>query len=71
MNFANEINENFLDSVYNNLQKEQSKLMQELQGLSDENTKKKSALLTKQITHINNINMNIIKLRNLRKKNED
>jgi len=63
--FTNDITEQKLTKFYEDLQQEQTKLMNDMkQGTTD--IKEKD--LTKQISYINSICLNIIKLINLRKK---
>lgn len=61
-----EINENYLLSIYDNLQKENLKIMNEIRFKNDDDRSKKLSLLNKEITLINTINANILKLHNLK-----
>lgn len=54
-----------LRRLYDNLQKEQFNMMNTLKNTDDD---KKSKYVQKQITTINNINLNIIKFINSRKQ---
>jgi hypothetical protein len=65
MNFTNDITEQSLTRMYDDLQKEQSRLTNDLKTGSDV-VKEKDIL--KQVTIINSLIMNILKLRNLRKR---
>lgn len=65
MNFMNDITEQSLLKMYDDLQREQTKLMNDLKS-GTSTIKEKD--LTKQISFINSICLNIIKLINLRKK---
>ncbi len=65
MNFTNDITEQSLTRMYDDLQKEQSRLTNDLKTGSDV-VKEKDIM--KQITIINSLIMNILKLRNLRKR---
>lgn len=72
MNFSNDITIQYLEKVYDDLQQEQLKLMNSVKsnnsnGIEDE---KKHTTITRQITLINSINLNLIKLRNLKKKSQ-
>jgi hypothetical protein len=61
-----EITEQYLNQVYETLQREQLKLMNDIKlG----NSEVKENQITKQISAINTINLNIMRLRNIRKKN--
>jgi hypothetical protein len=64
-----DITEQYLNGIYDNFQREQLKLMNEMKNNSNDNIKEKD--ITKQITFINAINMNIMRLRNLRKSMAD
>lgn len=68
MNFQNDITEQYLVKVYDDLQQYQLKLMNDIKTTGEMENEKKQNALTKQITLINSINMNIIRLRNLKKK---
>jgi hypothetical protein len=72
MNFGYgcDITEQYLIKIYDDLQQEQLRLMNDIKN-NNEDDKKQHMLVTKQISCINSINMNIIKLKNIRKKNSD
>ena len=61
-----EVTEQYLNQLYETLQREQLKLMNDIKMGGSEVKEKE---LTKQITAINTINLNIMRLRNIRKKN--
>lgn len=63
---SNDITTQYLDKVYEDLQKEQFRLLTDMKNSSDD---KKD--VTKQISMINNISVNVIRLRNIRKKTID
>ena len=63
--FGNDITEQYLNKVYEDLQKEQFRLMNDMKTGVD-NVKEKD--ITKQITLINTINLAVMRLRNVRKK---
>ena len=63
--FQTDITEQRLTKFYEDLQKEQTKLMNDMKSGT---TEVKEKDLTKQISYINSICLNIIKLINLRKK---
>jgi predicted ATPase len=63
--FQTDITEQYLNKIYEDLQKEQIKLMNDMKTGVD-NVKESS--ITKQITLINTINVAIVRLRNARKK---
>ena len=60
-----EISDVNLRRLYDNFQKEQFTMMNTLKNTDDD---KKSKYIQKQISTINNINLNIIKFINLRKQ---
>jgi hypothetical protein len=60
-----EISEQTLNRMYEDLQKEQMKLMNDIKTTNDVGREKETQ---KQITMINNININVLRLRNLRKQ---
>jgi hypothetical protein len=62
-----EITEQYLNQVYDALQREQLKLMNDMKSGNSEAKEKE---ITKQITTINTINLNIMRLRNIRKKKD-
>lgn len=63
--FSNDITEQYLNKIYEDLQKEQFKLMNDMKT-GCENIKEKD--ITKQISLINTINLAVMRLRNARKK---
>jgi hypothetical protein len=68
MNFQNDITEQYLNKVYDDLQQYQLRLMNDIKTTNEMENEKKQSAITRQISLINSINMNIIKLRNLKKK---
>lgn len=64
MNNPSQITEQYLNGVYDNLQKEQLALMNDIKTGCDT---EKEKIVSKQLTYINTINMNILRLRNVRK----
>lgn len=65
--FSNDITEQYLNKVYDDLQKEQMRMMNDMKTGTDDD---KSRSITKQISLINSINMSIIRLRNLKSVKE-
>ena len=63
--FSNDISEQYLNKIYEDLQKEQFRLMNDMKTGCD-NVKEKD--ITKQISLINTINLAVMRLRNSRKK---
>lgn len=72
MNFQNDITNQYLEKIYDDLSKESMNLMNSIKTSSPDmvDDTKKQTNITKQISLINSINMNIIRLRNLRKKTQ-
>jgi hypothetical protein len=58
----NDITEQYLNKVYDDLQREQMKLMNDIKTGTEREKE-----ITKQITIINNINIALLRLRNCRK----
>jgi hypothetical protein len=65
--FGNDITEQYLNKIYEDLQKEQLNLMNDMKTGCD-NVKERD--ITKQITLINTINVAVMRLRNIRKKTD-
>jgi len=65
--FSNDITEQYLNKVYDDLQKEQMRMMNDMKTGTDDD---KSKSITKQISLINSINMSILRLRNLKSVKE-
>jgi len=65
MSFTSDITDQYLDKVYDDFQKEQQKLIQDIKSGCDG---VKEAENQKQFTMLNTIMMNVLRLRNLRKK---
>ena len=70
MNFSNDISSQYLEKVYDDLQQEQLRLMNSIKNDRDDDEKKQSSV-QKQISAINTINMNLLKLRNHKKKSQE
>jgi hypothetical protein len=65
MSFTSDITEQYLDKVYEDLSKEQSKLLQDIKTGCDS---VKEVENQKQFTLLNTLMMTTLRLRNLRKK---
>ena len=70
MNFQTDITEAYLMKVYDDLQQDQLKLMNSIKNDREEDEKKNTSV-QRQISAINSININLLKLRNLKKRNEN
>lgn len=68
MSFTNDITDQYLSKVYDDLQREQTKLMNELKNTNGVEEKNKERDLTKQISSISSLSLNVLKLKNLRTK---
>ena len=63
--FGTEINESYLDRIYEDFSKEQSKLMEQIKQNTEH---KKEQDITKQITILNTLMMSVLRFRNLKRK---
>ena len=63
--FQNDITEQYLNKIYEDLQKEQLRLMNDMKTGIDG---VKETQITKQVSLINGINLRVMRLRNIRKK---
>lgn len=63
--FSNDITEQYLNKIYEDLQKEQLRLMNDMKTGIDG---VKETHITKQVSLINSINLSVMRLRNIRKK---
>jgi hypothetical protein len=66
--FTNDINESYITKIYEDLQKEQMNLMNELKTNTNEECRNREKDITRQISLINSINLGLMRLRNVRKK---
>jgi len=66
--FTNDINESYITKIYEDLQKEQMNLMNELKTNTNEESINREKDITRQISLINTINLGLMRLRNIRKK---
>ena len=64
MSMPSQITEQYLNGVYENLQKEQMALMTDIKSGCEVDKEKH---ISKQLTFINTININLLRLRNVRK----
>jgi hypothetical protein len=65
MSFTSDITDQYLDKVYDDFQKEQQKLIQDIKSGCDS---VKEVENQKQFTILNTLMINVLRLRNLRKK---
>ena len=65
MNFGNDLTDQYLDKLYDDLQKEQQRILQDIKSGCDTI---KEADNQKQFNIINTIMLNTMKLRNLKRK---
>ena len=63
-----DLNEQYLNRIYDDFSKEQMRLMTTFKETLVEEGTEKSTELQKQITFLNNLTINILRFRNLRKK---
>lgn len=64
--FSNDITDQYLTKIYDDMQREQTRLMNDLKTGSKEAKEEKD--ITKQITMVNSITLSVLKLKNFRKK---
>jgi len=69
MNSNDLVSENYLNKVYENLSQHQQHLMTSLKNLNADDMAKETDI-TKQLTLINTINTNLMRLRNIKRKIE-
>lgn len=69
-NFGRDITEQYLLKIYDDLQQEQLRLMNGIKNDTECNPKQHT-MVTRQISYINSINVNVLRLINIRKKMED
>jgi hypothetical protein len=69
MNPNDLVTEQYLNKVYENLSQHQQHLMLSLKNLTADDMSKETDI-TKQLTLINTINVNVMRLRNLKRKIE-
>jgi hypothetical protein len=65
MSFTSDITDQYLDKVYDDFQKEQQKLIQDIKSGCDDI---KDSENQKQFSILNTLMINVLRLRNLRKK---
>lgn len=68
--FGRDVTEQHLTKIYDDLQQEQLRLMNDLKNDREANQKKTTSI-TKQISIINSININLLKLNTIRKKHAE
>ena len=66
-NFSSDINEQYLNKLYEDLHKEQLSLMNSIKNNGDGDDKSKEQDITKQISLINGLMMGALRLRNAKK----
>jgi predicted aldo/keto reductase-like oxidoreductase len=65
--FANDLTTQYLDKLYEDLHKEQMKLMTEMKNVSENDEKRKEKEIQKQLSFLNTLMINTLRLRNLKK----
>ena len=63
-----DLTEQYLDKLYDDLSKEQMRLMGELKNCKDPESSSKEQDIQKQLTLLNTLMINTLRLRNLKKK---
>jgi hypothetical protein len=65
MNFVSELTNQYLDSIYHNIQNEKNKLLSQMKTEEDQRA---FNILTKQVSILNHLELNLVKLKNIRNK---
>jgi hypothetical protein len=65
MNFVSELSNQYLDSIYHNIQAEKNKLLSQMKTEEDQ---KAFNVLTKQVSILNHLEINLVKLKNIKNK---
>ena len=63
-----DLTENYLDKLYDDLSKEQMRLMTEMTNCKDAESSCKEQEIQKQLSYLNTLMINSLRLRNLKKK---
>ena len=63
-----DLNEHYLDTLYDNFSKEQMRLMNDMKNCKDPEHLAKEQDIQKQLTILNTLMINALRLRNLKKK---
>ena len=63
-----DLTENYLDKLYDDLSKEQMRLMTEMKNCKDAESSGKEQDIQKQLSFLNTLMINALRLRNLKKK---
>lgn len=63
-----DMTESYLDKLYDDLSKEQMRLMTEMKNCKDPESSSKEQDIQKQLTLLNTLMINTLRLRNLKKK---
>jgi len=63
-----DLTEQYLDKLYDDLSKEQMRLMSEMKNCKDPESSNKEQDIQKQLTMLNTLMINTLRLRNLKKK---
>jgi predicted aldo/keto reductase-like oxidoreductase len=63
-----DLTENYLDKLYDDLSKEQMRLMTEMKNCKDAESNSKEQDIQKQLSYLNTLMINTLRLRNLKKK---
>jgi len=63
-----DLTENYLDKLYDDLSKEQMRLMTEMKNCKDAESSSKEQDIQKQLSYLNTLMINSLRLRNLKKK---
>ena len=70
MSFSTDITEQYLDKVYEDLSKENNTLLNKMKNTNMESVEKQTACIMKEVSCINTLLINIMKLKNIKKANK-
>lgn len=68
MSFGNDLTEQYLNKLYEDLSKEQMRLMNCMKNGGEIQEREKEEAVTKQITALNALMISVLRFRNMRKK---
>ena len=70
MSFSSDITEQYLDKVYEDLSKENNTLLNKMKNTTLETNEKQTACIMKEVSCINSLLINVMKLKNIKKANK-
>lgn len=70
MSFSSDITEQYLDKVYEDLSKENNTLLNKMKNTTLETNEKQTTCIMKEVSCINYLLINVMKLKNIKKANK-